>query len=95
MISASPQMQFASRLIYLGDHLIDFSGRPYLPAIYASTAQTWYCAVSRQVEKSTFLVLTILHLAAKYPGIQLLYVCPRQRTSAVVCPHAGNSVPSR
>ena len=77
MISGSPQMQFASRLIYLGDHLIDFSGRPYLPAIYASTARNLVVA-SRQVEKSTFLVLTVLYLAAIYPGIQLLYVCPRQ-----------------
>ena len=76
MIS-SPQMNFARRLVYLNKKLIDFSGRPYLPAIYASTARNIVLRASRQVEKSTFLVLTILYLSVTYPGIQILYICPR------------------
>ncbi len=35
----SPQMNFAGRLVYLKKKRIDFSGRPYLPAIYNSTAR--------------------------------------------------------
>ena len=38
MIS-SPQMNFARRLVYLKKQLIDFTGRPYLPPIYASTGR--------------------------------------------------------
>jgi Phage terminase large subunit (GpA) len=70
-------MNFARRLVYHKKHLIDFGGRPYLPAIYATTARNLVLRASRQVEKSTFLALTILYLAATYPGIQILYVCPR------------------
>ena len=36
---ASAVMNFARRLVYLDRHLIDFTGRPYLPAIYNSTAR--------------------------------------------------------
>lgn len=73
----SPPMNFARRLIYLNKKLIDFSGRPYLPKIYASTTRNLVIRASRQVEKSTFLVMTILYLAVIRPGIQILYICPR------------------
>src|SRR5450631_2636715 len=76
MIS-SPQMNFARRLVYLKKNLIDFTGRPYLPAIYASTGRNLVLRASRQVEKSTFLVLTILYLSVTCPGVQILYICPR------------------
>jgi hypothetical protein len=73
----SPQMNFARRLVYLKQQLVDFSGRPYLSAIYASNAPNLVVRASRQVEKSTFLALTILYLAATQPGIQILFVSPR------------------
>jgi len=67
-------MNFARRLVYLKNQLVDFSGRPYLSAIYASTARNIVVRASRQVEKSTFLALTILYLASTRPGIQILFV---------------------
>jgi hypothetical protein len=70
-------MNFARRLVYLTDRLINFDGRPYLPAIYSSTARNLVIRASRQVEKSTFLVLCILFYVTSCPGIQILYVCPR------------------
>src|SRR4051794_24745518 len=73
----SPPMNFARRLIYLKKKLMDFSGRPYLPQIYASTARNLVLRASRQVEKSTFLANTILYLSTTCPGIQILFVCPR------------------
>src|SRR4051794_26013073 len=73
----SPPMNFASRLIYLKKELIDFTGRPYLPAVYASTARNLVLRASRQVEKSTFLANSILYLSTTRPGIQILFICPR------------------
>jgi hypothetical protein len=77
-MTSSGQINFCSRLVYHGDQLINFEGRPYLPPIFGSTARNLVLRASRQVEKSTFLALKILYLAATKPGIQLLYVCPRQ-----------------
>jgi hypothetical protein len=64
--------------VYLKDNLIRFDGRPYLAAITAATERNVVLRASRQVEKSTFLALKILYLAAACRGIQLLYVAPRQ-----------------
>jgi hypothetical protein len=76
-------MRFASRLIYLKGELIDFEGRPYLPAIYASKARNLVVRASRQVEKTTFLAISILHAAVMHPGIRMLYVCPRMEQARV------------
>jgi hypothetical protein len=48
-----------------------------LPEVYAVTDQDLVMRCSRQTEKSTFLVNTILYEACKTPGIQMLFVCPR------------------
>lgn len=82
-MTTSPIMRFAERLVFLKGQLIDFTGRPYLPAIYNSTARNLVLRTSRQVEKSTFLALMILYLAVTCPGIQILLVCPRLEQAQV------------
>jgi Phage terminase large subunit (GpA) len=82
-MTSNPTLNFCRRLVYLKDKLIHFDGRPYLPAIFASTARNLVLRASRQVEKSTFLALKILFLAATCPGIQLLYVCPRDEQARI------------
>src|SRR3954466_5226786 len=75
----SGAMNFARRLIYLKrDQLIDFEQRPYLSAMYGSSARNIVVRAARQVEKSTYLAAMILYLAATHAGIQILYVCPRR-----------------
>jgi len=76
-MNSIPKLNFSRRLVYLKNELIKFDERPYLRAILASTSGNLVIRASRQVEKSTFLALTILYLAVVRPGIQLLYVCPR------------------
>jgi hypothetical protein len=55
------KLSFCERFVYLNRELISFAGRPYLPAIYASTARNIVLRCSRQTEKSTFLVNSILY----------------------------------
>ena len=73
----NPRLRFSRRLVHLNKKLIDFHERPYLAAIYGSEARNLVVRASRQVEKSTFLVLLILYWAVFRPGISILYVCPR------------------
>jgi hypothetical protein len=82
-MTSNPTINFCRRLVYLKGKLITFDGRPYLSAIFASTARNLVLRASRQVEKSTFLALKILFLAASCPGIQLLYVCPRDEQALI------------
>ena len=69
--------KFCEDFVHLRRRLIDFAGRPYLPQIYGVNNRNLVLRCSRQVEKSTFLVNTILHEAIR-PGVQILYVCPRE-----------------
>jgi hypothetical protein len=71
------KLSFCERFVYLNRAPIDFAGRPYLPAIYAARGRNLVLRCSRQTEKSTFLVNTILYEACTNPGIQMLFVCPR------------------
>src|SRR4051812_18676250 len=83
-MDTSPQMNFVRRLVYLNGQLIDFSGRPYLPALYqAALRQDLVVRASRQVEKSTLLMLMTVYWAATVPGVQILYVCPRMEQAAL------------
>jgi hypothetical protein len=78
-METSPQQTFARRLIYLDQRLLSFKDRPYLPDIYRDALRkNLVIRASRQVEKSTMLAVSILYWAATSPGIQILYVCPRQ-----------------
>lgn len=70
-------------MLYLKHGLMQFDGRPYLPAIYAS-GHNLILRASRQVEKSTFLCNTILFEAVRRPGSSLLLVCPRQEQARML-----------
>ena len=78
MTAVLSKMPFCTDFVYLNKRLIDFSGRPYLRAIYEVSDRNLVLRCSRQVEKSTFLGNSIVHAACTRPGVQLLYVCPRE-----------------
>lgn len=71
------KFSFCQQCVYLERRPISFDGRPYLPAIYAADDRYLVLRCSRQTEKSTFLVNTILYEASINPGIQILFVSPR------------------
>lgn len=71
------KLQFCERLVRLDRKPISFAERPYLPAIYASSVRNLVIRASRQVEKSTFLVNTIIYEACTNPGVSILFVAPR------------------
>jgi hypothetical protein len=71
------KLKFCEDFVFLDRDLISFEGRPYLPAIYGVTARNLVLRCSRQTEKSTFLVNTLLFAACTSPGIQILFVSPR------------------
>jgi hypothetical protein len=70
------KQEFCEHLAHLKRRLITFEGRQYLGQIYDSTARNLVIRASRQVEKSTFLVNTILYEAFTHPGISILFVTP-------------------
>jgi hypothetical protein len=72
------KLKFCTSFVHLRGKRIDFSGRPYLPEIYTVRKRNLVLRCSRQVEKSTFLCNTILYEACTRPGVQMLYVCPRE-----------------
>jgi Phage terminase large subunit (GpA) len=74
---------FNSEFVYLRNKPISFDGRPYLRAVYESEAPRLVIRASRQVEKSTFLVNSILYLACASPGIHIVCVFPRQEQAHV------------
>src|SRR6185437_6743928 len=71
------KLSFCEDFVALKGKPMSFAGRPYLPAIYAVQARNLVLRCSRQTEKSTFLVNTILFEACTRPGVQILFVCPR------------------
>lgn len=71
------KLSFCEKFVWLARQPINFDGRPYLPDVYAVTDRNLVLRCSRQTEKSTFLVNTILHEACTNSGIQMLFVCPR------------------
>jgi Phage terminase large subunit (GpA) len=83
--------EFASAIGYIRGKRIDFAGRPYIPAIYQSTAKRLVIRASRQVEKSTFLALSVIYYALMYPGVRIVCVFPREE-QAVVFWHTRLSV---
>ncbi len=73
------KLKFCTDFVHLRRRqLIDFDGRPYLPSIYGVTDRNLVLRCSRQVEKSTFLANTIVFEACNRPGVQMLFVCPRE-----------------
>jgi Phage terminase large subunit (GpA) len=74
---------FTREFVHLRKRPISFDGRPYLPRVYQSEASRLVIRASRQVEKSTFLVNSILYLAIRFPGIHIVCVFPRQEQAHV------------
>ena len=54
---------FSERFLFLNRRPISFLGRPYLSQVYASRAHNLILRCSRQTEKTTFLVNTLLYEA--------------------------------
>ena len=77
------RFEFCEQFIYLKGRPISFADRRYLQAPYNSKARRLVIRASRQVEKSTFLVNTILHTAVTRPGSHIIFVCPRQEQARV------------
>ena len=77
------KLRFCESFVCLDGRPISFLGRPYLPPVFAHSLGNLVLRCSRQVEKSTFLLLTILYLAVVYPGIKILFVCPREQQASV------------
>lgn len=77
------KLEFCRHFVHLQRKPICFDGRPYLPPIYEVAERNLVLRCSRQTEKSTFLVNTILHEACTNPGIQMLFVCPRMEQARV------------
>src|SRR5260370_1538543 len=77
------KLKFCESFIHLKKKPLSFAGRPYLLAPYNSQARRLVIRASRQVEKSTFLVNTIVHTAVQRPGTRILFVCPRQEQARV------------
>lgn len=71
------KLSFSSNFIYLDGKPIGFGGRPYLPAIYAVENRNLVLRCSRQTEKSTFLVNTIIKEVCTRPNCKILFVSPR------------------
>lgn len=76
------KFRFCESFVRLDRRPISFAGRPYLPAVYAA-GRNLVLRNSRQTEKSTFLVNTILYEACTNPGTQILFVCPRKEQALV------------
>lgn len=72
------KLSYCENFVCLERQPISFAGRPYLPAVYAAGSRNLVLRCSRQTEKSTFLVNTILYEASTKPGTRILFVCPRQ-----------------
>lgn len=77
------KIDWCERFICLKKQPISFAERPYLRAPYNSSARRQVLRASRQVEKSTFLVNTIVHAAVTRPGCHILFVCPREEQARV------------
>jgi hypothetical protein len=77
------RFDFTSNFIYLNKRPIEFQDRPYLSAVYRSDRRRQVIRASRQVEKSTFLTNSIIHLALRHPGIHIVCVFPRREQALV------------
>ena len=77
------KLEFCEHYVFLNRKPISFARRPYLREIYAANRRNLVLRCSRQTEKSTFLVNTILYTACMQPGVQIIFVCPRYEQANV------------
>jgi hypothetical protein len=82
---AKSKLEFAASYIHLQGTRISFQDRPYLDAIYNSSGRNLVIRASRQTEKSTFIVNSLLYELVTRPNVQALLVTPRwDQASALV-----------
>ncbi|MCH8830594.1 MAG: phage terminase large subunit family protein [Planctomycetes bacterium] len=77
------RFEWCESFINLRGRPISFKGRPYLPAVYNSTARRIVLRCSRQVEKTTFICNVVAHAAVTIPGLRIVIVFPRQDQAGV------------
>jgi len=82
-MAALDRYSFTREFVCLRKQPISFEGRPYLSAVYQSEAPRLVIRASRQVEKTTFLINSIIYLAIRHPGIHIVCVFPRQEQARV------------
>jgi hypothetical protein len=75
--------EWCRSFIYLRGRPINFDGRPYLRAIYNTTARRVVLRCSRQVEKTTFITNAVIHGAITIPGVHIIVVFPRREQALV------------
>ncbi len=71
------RFDWCESFVYLRGMPISFEGRPYLRAIYNSTARRVVLRCSRQIEKTTFICNVVVHAAVTIPGVHIVVVFPR------------------
>ncbi len=71
------KLEFCETFVHLHGKRISFEDRPYLDTVYASGARNLVIRASRQTEKSTFIVNTLLFELVQRPNLQALLVTPR------------------
>lgn len=74
---------FCEGMVLLRGRPFSLADRPYLQAVYGSTARRLVLRASRQVEKTTLLANRLIYHAVTQPGIRLIYVCPRREQALV------------
>jgi phage terminase large subunit GpA len=76
--------RFAEGFVRLKGEPFSLEKRPYLQAVYESTSRRIVLRASRQVEKTTFIVNSILYYATTIPCCNILVVCPRTTQARVL-----------
>jgi len=79
------QMEWCQTHFWLERKPIQYEKRPYLNAVYRVRDQNLVLRCSRQVEKSTTLVATLLFLLCRELGIKILFVAPRNEQADLFC----------
>lgn len=77
------KLRFSEDFVFLKGKPIRFDGRLYLPEIFHSDKKNIVIRASRQVEKSTFLSISMAYELCKTPGVTILLVTPRQEQAWV------------
>lgn len=77
------RFNWCDSFIRLRGRPISFADRPYLRAVYDTTARRVVLRCSRQVEKTTFICNCVVHTAVTIPGVHIVVVFPRHEQAMV------------
>ncbi len=80
---AMNRFDWCSNFIFLKGDPISFGDRPYLRAVYDTTARRAVLRCSRQVEKTTFICNADVHAAITIPRVRIIVVFPRHEQATV------------